>query len=620
MKLSYRAARFSHRLVLLAATSLLATTAPTVRAERASSSEMSRACENWLTQVVFTRGAWAGAAAPTVLGAHELAVGDTLLARYYDISPRGFVLVAALKEMTPVKAYSDRYNLDDSQSGGFLAMITEQLANRTRLYAEMFGSLEAAQPPEGPALFGRGQKAEWTRLTLPAGEFGADLAAQAARATRDGGPLCTTSWDQGYPYNKFCPQGQYGTSVVGCVATAASQVIAYWQWPPSGVGSHTYYWDGDQYCGGNYGGGYLTASYSDSYDWANIVDSCSLGCTPAQEDAVAELCYEVGVAFDMDYSSCGSAAYTGQAVLIYPQYFKFSPDVRRVDRSAYSLHEWFDLVKNEIDSGRVVQYRINLHSIVLDGYREQIPGRYEYHMNYGWADAFNAWYVFDSLYCGWIEGDICPASEEYMITHIFPQTQPVLQKVGEEIIEAGGDGNGRPNPGEAVDLNIQVVNNGWDAVNPAVTLSTDDPYIAIEAASASLGDTLAWGETGFTQTPLKLAVDAGCPDPHVAVLHVTMAAEGGHTASDSIRIFIGNSAGLASDFEVDDNRWWHRPHTQFFGDQWHRETYRKHSGATSWKVGGTGGNYYDNALDAALTATAGDWLRVGWLGLTGYYL
>jgi len=598
---SSRSAAITRLIPALALIAIIALLAPPATAELASPVEMNRVAENWLTQVTTERGNWAGTPSPAVLGENELRAGDTLLARYYDISPRGFVLVPVLKEMTPVKVYSDESNLDDTQMEGFLAMMTEVLSERMRLYTETFGSPEAVQPVDGPAIFGRSQKSEWDRLTLPADQFAIELQAKADPLAQ-GGPLCTTSWHQGAPYNNFCPMGEQGRSVVGCVATAAAQVMAYYQWPPTGLGSHTYYWDGDQYCGGDYGGGWLTGDFSDEYDWANIVDSCSTGCTTDQQNALAELCYEIGVAFEMDYSSCGSGAYTGRAVLVYPQWFKYSPDISRVDRSDYTLGEWFGLVQNEIDSARVVQYRIRSHSIVLDGYREQTQGRYEYHMNYGWANSFTAYYVLDSLYCGWVDGDICPSDEEYMIINIHPQDEPVLSIENHAFTESDGNGNGRANAGETMELNVMVRNDGLDAANPAVSLTGMDPYLTPVTATASCGPTVIWGGEVQTETPLTFTVAAECPDPYVAAIEVTAVADGGFSCIDTVLIFIGDTPGLATDFETADNTWRHRAFTANYTDQWHPETYRFHSDGTCWKLGGSGSASYLDGLDAALVS------------------
>ena len=52
----------------------------------------------------------------------------------------------------------------------------------------------------------------------------------------------TSSWSQGSPYNDQCPvltPGSDEHAVVGCGATAMVQVMYYWKWPNTGVGSHS---------------------------------------------------------------------------------------------------------------------------------------------------------------------------------------------------------------------------------------------------------------------------------------------------------------------------------------------------------------------------------------------
>ena len=104
-------------LLLLAHTVLMVSgTSATV----ATKDEMTRVCENWLTRIVIEKGSWAQSDSPTIATSGEI-VSDNgvILARYYSIVPTGFVVVPVLKEMQPVKAYSDRSVLDDRQSGGF---------------------------------------------------------------------------------------------------------------------------------------------------------------------------------------------------------------------------------------------------------------------------------------------------------------------------------------------------------------------------------------------------------------------------------------------------------------------------------------------------------------------
>ena len=565
-------------------------------ARLATAPEMEQVAQNWLTQRVALHGSWSSSTTPNIRQIEPLIHNNVLLGHIYHIAPGGFVVVPILKEMTPIKAYSDQYDLNADQEGGFMLMLKEQLYNRMTLYEQQFGSLDAEQPTAGEALFSRSQTEQWDRLTQPTKVFESSLANKAADIS-EAGPICTTSWHQSAPYNDYCPMGETGRSVVGCVATAASQILAYWNWPPSGVGSHSYTWDGDQYCGGDYGGGVITGDFSDTYDWDNIADNCFSGCTSAQENAVAELCFETGVAFNMDYSSCGSAAATSLAAYVFPTYFKYKPTTQIINRNEHTLSEYYSFVQTEIDNGRPIQYRINLHSIVVDGYREQTPGTYEYHMNYGWANSFNAWYVFDSLYCGWIDGDVCPADEEFMIIGIEPQTDPVLSLSGYNLNESGDN---MLTAGETFDLLVNVANNGWDASNVTVNISSSDPNLTVSTPSAVYPNVITWGEISNGSMPLEMTVAPSCPDPYLAKVMVTISADGFAPVTDSIYLCLGATAGMADDIEAGEEFWRHQPFTNQFGDQWHRETYRKHSGSYSWKVGGDGSAVYANSLDAAL--------------------
>ena len=373
---------------------------PEARAERATPQEMETICQRWLAYTVDQQGSWAGAADPKIVGVQEIMAGDLVVGRCYSIAPRGCVVVPVLKEMPPVKAYSGEHDLDVSQTVGFPQLLREVLALRMAAYIERYGSVEASQPERGEVLFDREHRQLWDRLTVAPEQFQADLASGGFGTRAEVGPLLTTNWHQGGPYNLDCPLGDGGRTVVGCVATAAAQVMRYHNWPPNGIGDHSYTWDGDQSCGGDVGGGELYADFSDSYDWANMPNNCSGGCTTAEQDALSELCYEVGVAFNMDYGRCGSGAYTGAAAAVMPTYFDYASGIQEKDRSDYTAQTWFNMIALEINEGRPMLYTLIMpgagHAIVCDGWRDSPQN--EYHMNYGWGGSYNGWYAIDNLY------------------------------------------------------------------------------------------------------------------------------------------------------------------------------------------------------------------------------
>jgi len=409
---------FAVALTLLLCTS----TTEEARAERATQEEMELVCQNWLSYMVYQRGTWAGDTHPQIVDVDEIVEKDTLLAHCFSISPRGIVVVPVLKELPPIKAYSEEYGLDVDQTAGFPQLLREVLLQRIRLYVKIYGSLDALQPPTGDVLLGRGHKAEWKRFLKSQEKFRSELKGGIFPPLTEEGPLLTTSWHQRAPYNNFCPIGyEDDTCVVGCVATATAQIMRYWNWPPSGTGSRSYWWYGDDSCDGPVGGGTLNATFSDPYDWQNMPDSCDLGCSQEQEDALAELCYEVGVAFEMDYGVCGSGTWTSMALTVFPTYFKYHSTIDREDRDEHTAAEWFSIIQTEINNGRPIQYRIRSHSIVCDGWRDT-GGQNQYHMNYGWGGSFTTWFSLDSLYCYWVLPDsLCPPMEEYLIRNIMPE-------------------------------------------------------------------------------------------------------------------------------------------------------------------------------------------------------
>ncbi|MEW6013945.1 MAG: C10 family peptidase [Candidatus Zixiibacteriota bacterium] len=385
------------------------------RGEIADPEEMQNACRNWLSYIVSQRGSWGGSAAPQIISESEITAAGEVVGRFYAIEPVGYVIVPILKELAPIKAYSDENDLDINEIDGFAAMIREVLSDRNLLFVQRYGALDAVQPADNP-LYGPAQREMWNLYALNETEFNAAMALRKVAAMQTVGPLLTTVWHQSAPYNNFCPIGDGGRTVVGCVATAAAQILAYHRWPMEGTGTRTYWWNGDNSCDGYTPGMLLTADFTDPYDWDNIPNNCSPTCSPAQQNALAELNYEVGVAFSMDYGRCGSGAYTSNARYVFPDYFRYLDIIELHDRNQYGVRVWSDMIKAEIEADRPIQYKISLHSIVCDGWQSVLPID-QVHMNYGWGGGNNSWYTIDDLYCNW-EG--CSPTVEQMLTKITP--------------------------------------------------------------------------------------------------------------------------------------------------------------------------------------------------------
>jgi len=565
--------------------------ASNVSAELASAEQMQNVCSNWLAQAVATRGSWAGSTNPSIRESGDIINDGILLARIYNLDPDGFVVVPVMMELPPVKLYSETGRLNANDQDGFVQMLRDLLSLRYESAVSPFGESDEN-------LITSEHRELWDRLAIASRDF----RPLTALATDSAGPLVTSSWHQNNPYNGYCPMGQSGRTVVGCVATASSQILYYWQWPSSGFGTHEYLWSGDNSCGGiPTSPQALSADFSDPYDWSNMRDSCddATGCNTDQMNALAELNHEVGVLLEMDYGSCGSGANTTLGLFRFPYNLKYDWSITGVCRKDYNLDGWFALIQEEINAGRLIQYGITSHSIVCDGWRsDEIT--YEFHMNYGWGQQHNAWYVLDNLSCSWVSGGICPAEVEHMLIHIEPENSSYMTYAGSHQAESGGDGDGCFDPGETVALTPIVRNLGWDVVNATATLSSTDSYATLSGAACSFKTLLTRGQWDTAGTPLTVEIDPSCPDPHLIELTLHLQEDGGFAADYPLQIRVGNTPGFEDDMESGEGGWYHRAMTERYAEQWHPETHRRHSGTTSWKLGSAGGVGYADGSDAGL--------------------
>ncbi|MBN1210974.1 MAG: C10 family peptidase [candidate division Zixibacteria bacterium] len=560
---------------------------------------MQQVCLNWLTQTVHTWGTWAGETNPSITDVHEIKSGDILLAHCYLINPRGYVIVPTLKELPPVKLYSDEADFDVNTTGGINQLIKDVLKKKYELYLNKFGSLGTINPQLDGKPFAQTFRTEWDRLTVSSGTFTATLASKKSGTPQDYGPLLSCSWGQGWPYWNYCPVIEDDTCYLGCTAAAAAQLLKYWEWPQSGVGSCSYYW---YYYRGNdrIFGGQLTADFSDPYDWENMMDSCDgETCTALNQDAVAELCYETAVAFSTGFGTSGSSALAQWILYAFPHYFTYSPTIEMHQRADYSLENWFNLVQQEINLNRPIFYAIYGHMVVCDGYRISGPD-YEYHMNYGWTGSHTAWYILDSLYCYWVEPDsLCPPLTDFMFTGIHPQTNPLISLCGYSITDTlWGNGNGVVEAGERIELSLTLHNIG--ASHPYafdVNLYDTEPHVDIINPMVTL-PSIAAGETVSLPVNIEFQVHVNCPEPYMALFQVYYL--GDFPNRDTFYIPIGNSPGFSDTLENDEGYWTHRPTEENLLEAWHLDSTRYQGGAPSWKMGEYGVEPYRDFYDAAL--------------------
>ena len=171
---------------------------------------------------------------------------------------------------------------------------------------------------------------------------------------------------------------------------------------------------------------------------------------------------------------------------------------------------------------------------------------------------------------------------------------PLVELVAFEVSDdVGGNGNGIPEPGEDVTLEITVANSGSAAVADVSGSLFGGPYMECDPSPAAFG-ALDPGAVA-TGGPFAISIYPECPNPFSALLWLTAQGSGDYTHTDIFSFNIGDL--FAEDMEDGGLTWSHYPASAEYGDEWHIETYRNHTygGTMSWKCGGPGAdNYADN--------------------------
>jgi hypothetical protein len=137
-----------------------------------------------------------------------------------------------------------------------------------------------------------------------------------------------------------------------------------------------------------------------TYDWASMPNAVS-----ANNNAVATLIYQIGVAVNMNYSAASSGAYvtkaqspvTNCAEYALTTYFKYASTTHGIERSNFTDQQWIDALKTELDNMRPIIYAgfgsAGGHCWVADGYDDNNM----FHINWGWGGVSNGYFEVDAM-------------------------------------------------------------------------------------------------------------------------------------------------------------------------------------------------------------------------------
>ena len=274
---------------------------------------------------------------------------------FNDKQGKSFVVVSGDDAMGEILAYGDNGTLDTLNANPGVKFLLQA-------YRERFAQLQQAPIATQPAT-------------------------RAMPTYKAVAPLLTCKWNQLEPYNK-----KTGYPYTGCVATAIAQVMYYHKWPVQGKGENTYTVRH-----------YNTVKHADFsksyYDWANMKDEYTYydPGTQREQDAVAKLMSDVGIATYMQYTPYLSGAQNESADKALQDNFDYTTAF--VSRSDEGLLAFTDIVRQELTNGFPVYLSGSQrggrggHAWVTDGINEQGL----FHMNFGWGGQGDAYFSLSTL-------------------------------------------------------------------------------------------------------------------------------------------------------------------------------------------------------------------------------
>ena len=288
---------------------------------------------------------------------------------YIFNAENGFVVISADQRTVPVLAFSDRQLYNDED-------VIPPVQMWLDYYAEQIAALQNIPATEQDV------HPNWKKFAQRAPLY---------RTTDEVLPLMKSHWGQGTFYNYYCPRdfsGDNGRVVTGCVATAMAQLIYYFRFPETGVGSYSYV---DE----NYGT--QSADYgATTYDYAAMCDEPT-----AINPAISTLMHHCGVGVDMVYGPDGSGMYNHSAARVLRTFFKFSPETEYLFRDSTTL-DWDSVIVSHLNRNIPMYYagwsnpNINGHGFICDGY-QHMDSSYYYHFNFGWDGSYDSYFYTDGL-------------------------------------------------------------------------------------------------------------------------------------------------------------------------------------------------------------------------------
>lgn len=315
------------------------------------------------------------------------------------LNPQGFVIVAGDDLVEPIIGFAAAGEYDDSLDNPLGALVKQDVPARVMRVREMerqgkaHGTEYLSDKVLGAA------KTKWSLLDRDGKAEPIEFGLAAISDVRVA-PLLQTKWNQrsesggNQCYNIYTPSYY----PCGCVATAFAQIMRFWEFPTTGVGTTTFNItvngtaDTRNLRGGDDAGGVY------QWSWMDVGPSVSV---LSHREAIGRLTHDAGISVNMSYASGGSGTDTLKIADAFVNTFNYANAVKGYNSlNNLDTAERNHMVNSNLDAGYPVAFGIRGtvggHAIVGDGYGYNTSTMYT-HLNMGWGSYQDAWYNLPSI-------------------------------------------------------------------------------------------------------------------------------------------------------------------------------------------------------------------------------
>ena len=310
----------------------------------------------------------------------------TVLAYIVNLNPKGFVVISVDTDIYPVIAYSfiGNFVMEDVPQNIGYQMVKTDMDLRLKAIPQTSDNLKN----ENNSLWNKYLKGDI--FQIKGGKF--EQWPPEGSTPTEGWVL--TTWNQGGPYNSFCPMDPQngGRSVTGCVATAMSQVLNYHKY----IGNANFT-DADDYWSTYTNPAILIdddyllrdfPSFPELNVYLDTLKSHYLNNVYLTNEDKAALNFAAGISVHMSYSNNASGAYMSDVDNAF--IYKFNYD--SANYYDYWYPNFYTILQTDMQNARPAILGVvsaeEGHAIIIDGYNTDDY----YHCNFGWGGDWDGWY------------------------------------------------------------------------------------------------------------------------------------------------------------------------------------------------------------------------------------